>query len=108
MRLIPSGFSGQIIKTSDSLQKHKEELLQKVEDLKAKKIILDECNLFLCRYKLEDDWKDKIQKALFGDNEKLKVDSRISSFEFTFRSSVEHYYPQNPIEGERKSKKKKN
>ena len=26
-----------------------------------KKIILDEYNLFLCRYKLEDDWKDKIK-----------------------------------------------
>lgn len=37
---------------------------------------------------------------VIGDNEKLKGDSRISSFEFTFRSSVEHYYPQNPIEGD--------
>lgn len=35
-----------------------------------------------------------------GDNDKLKNDSRITVFEFTFRSSVEHYYPQNPIEGE--------
>ena len=36
---------------------------------------------------------------VIGDNEKLRNDSRIASFEFTFRSSVEHYYPQNPIEG---------
>lgn len=27
-------------------------------------------------------------------------DKRITNFEYTFRSSVEHYYPQNPIEGE--------
>ena len=26
-------------------------------------------------------------------------DKRITNFEYTFRSSVEHYYPQNPIEG---------
>ena len=37
---------------------------------------------------------------VIGDNEKLRKDSRIASFEFTFRSSVEHYYPQNPIEGD--------
>lgn len=36
---------------------------------------------------------------VIGDNERLKNDSRIAAFEFTFRSSVEHYYPQNPIEG---------
>lgn len=35
-------YCGQVIKTSESLQKHKEELLQKVEDLKAKKVILDQ------------------------------------------------------------------
>lgn len=29
------------------------------------------------------------------------VDNKFSSFEFTFRSSVEHYYPQNPIGGEK-------
>lgn len=33
---------GQVIKTSETLQKHKEELLQKVENLKAKKSILDQ------------------------------------------------------------------
>ena len=36
---------------------------------------------------------------VIGDNESLKNDSRISNFEYSFRSSVEHYYPQNPIEG---------
>jgi hypothetical protein len=28
-----------------------------------------------------------------------KKDPKISNFEFSFRSSVEHYYPQNPLEG---------
>ncbi|MCX6162896.1 MAG: HNH endonuclease family protein, partial [Ignavibacteriae bacterium] len=31
-----------------------------------------------------------------------KKESEYSDFEFTFRSSVEHYYPQNPIEGNEK------
>jgi len=30
---------------------------------------------------------------------KNPVDSKIRAFEFTFRSSVEHYYPQTPMEG---------
>ena len=49
-------------------------------------------------------WQNfRLSKSAFdviGDNNKLKSDSRIALFEFTFRSSVEHYYPQNPIEGE--------
>jgi hypothetical protein len=32
-------------------------------------------------------------------NEKAFTDNRIKDFEYTFRSSVEHYYPQHPIEG---------
>ncbi len=28
-----------------------------------------------------------------------KIDSKINAYEFTFRSSVEHYYPQNPMQG---------
>jgi len=31
--------------------------------------------------------------------EKKEIDPIVSSFEYTFRSSVEHYYPQNPMEG---------
>lgn len=31
------------------------------------------------------------------ENRKSKQDPKISSFKFTFRSSVEHYYPQHPI-----------
>ncbi|OWP83391.1 hypothetical protein BWK59_10765 [Flavobacterium davisii] len=30
--------------------------------------------------------------------EKILIDNRIKDFEYTFRSSVEHYYPQNPID----------
>lgn len=33
------------------------------------------------------------------ESEKPFEDSRIKEFEYTFRSSVEHYYPQHPIEG---------
>ncbi len=33
---------------------------------------------------------------LWRENERGKNDSEIKAFEFTFRSSVEHYYPQNP------------
>lgn len=32
-------------------------------------------------------------------SEKRQEDSKIRDFVFTFRSSVEHYYPQNPIDG---------
>jgi len=44
------------------------------------------------------------EKACFtgkfkNNNETLIHDERIERFEYTFRSSVEHYYPQNPIEG---------
>jgi hypothetical protein len=31
---------------------------------------------------------------------KYAADSEVGNFEFTFRSSVEHYYPQNPMEGQ--------
>lgn len=34
---------------------------------------------------------------LWRDN--TKRDSKLKNFEFTFRSSVEHYYPQNPMQG---------
>jgi hypothetical protein len=40
-------------------------------------------------------FKDKFK----GDNETQIDDKRITNFEYTFRSSVEHYYPQHPIEG---------
>jgi hypothetical protein len=36
-------------------------------------------------------WKESIKQQ--------NQDSYISNFQFTFRSSVEHYYPQNPLEG---------
>ena len=37
---------------------------------------------------------------LWRENEAGKTkDSKISAYEFTFRSSVEHYYPQNPMPG---------
>lgn len=37
---------------------------------------------------------------LWRENEEGKIkDSKISAYEFTFRSSVEHYYPQNPMLG---------
>ncbi len=43
-------------------------------------------------------WQDyNHEKKYFPEGLK---DKRISDFEFTFRSSVEHYYPQKPIEGE--------
>ncbi len=42
---------------------------------------------------------DKSAFNVIGDNAKLLKDKRILDFEYTFRSSVEHYYPQNPIEG---------
>lgn len=43
---------------------------------------------------------DKSAFNVIGDNANLLKDKRILDFEYTFRSSVEHYYPQNPIEGE--------
>ncbi len=37
---------------------------------------------------------------LWEENEKKeKKDSKIANFEFTFRSSIDHHYPQNPIGG---------
>jgi hypothetical protein len=51
-------------------------------------------------------WKDykTDEKTYFKDKfdcykETLINDKRIIEFEYTFRSSVEHYYPQQPIEG---------
>ncbi len=38
-------------------------------------------------------------KEYFKVENRVINDSRINNFEFTFRSSVEHYYPQHPIEG---------
>lgn len=46
--------------------------------------------------------EDKLYfKAKFKGNDEtlITLDNRILDFEYTFRSSVEHYYPQNPIEG---------
>jgi uncharacterized protein with ParB-like and HNH nuclease domain len=40
-------------------------------------------------------FKDKFK----DDSETTINDSRITDFEYTFRSSVEHYYPQNPMDG---------
>jgi hypothetical protein len=40
-------------------------------------------------------FKDKFK----GNKETLIKDTRITNFEYTFRSSVEHYYPQHPIVG---------
>lgn len=39
---------------------------------------------------------------LWRDGIKEKKDDVITQFEFTFRSSVEHFYPQHPIDGHRK------
>lgn len=52
-------------------------------------------------YLLWKDFKTESKSAfnVIGDNDSLKKDPRISNFEYSFRSSVEHYYPQNPIEG---------
>jgi uncharacterized protein with ParB-like and HNH nuclease domain len=49
-------------------------------------------------------WKDyrRDKKYFKIENEKSFTDERITNFEFTFRSSVEHYYPQSPIENSMK------
>lgn len=46
-------------------------------------------------------WQDyRSDEKTFFVVEGIRVhDKRISEFEYTFRSSVEHYYPQHPIEG---------
>jgi len=44
----------------------------------------------------------KFFKDKFNGNEETTIDDddgKIKNFEYTFRSSVEHYYPQHPIEG---------
>jgi hypothetical protein len=38
-------------------------------------------------------------KEFFTIEGRIIIDIRIKDFEYTFRSSIEHYYPQNPIEG---------
>jgi hypothetical protein len=45
--------------------------------------------------------KTYFKEKFKGDNETLinDKDKKIANFEYTFRSSVEHYYPQHPIEG---------
>lgn len=45
-------------------------------------------------------WQDyRAGKKFFKiKNEQVFTDSRIKDFEYTFRSSVEHYYPQHPID----------
>ncbi len=44
-------------------------------------------------------WKDyRTTKEYFKITEKTINDDRIKNFEYTFRSSVEHYYPQYPID----------
>ena len=44
-------------------------------------------------------WKDSCYNNNRNYFPKNLEDKRITNFEYTFRSSVEHYYPQNPIEG---------
>ena len=98
-------YCGQIIKTSDSLQKHKEELLQKVEDLKAKKIILDDelqklqnqwnnseqewnninkqisdCNNIISILLTEKTHQDNIMKEIeFYENKKIQTENSLKS-----------------------------
>lgn len=48
-------------------------------------------------YLLWQDYRDKKEYFKVDDKEAFE-DKRILDFEFTFRSSVEHYYPQNPID----------
>ncbi len=45
-------------------------------------------------------WQDyRTHKNYFKiKSEQAFIDDRVKNFEFTFRSSVEHYYPQNPID----------
>ena len=47
-------------------------------------------------------WENDCYKIYFGDDKDFidKISQKIKNFKFTFRSSVEHYYPQNPINGE--------
>lgn len=42
-------------------------------------------------------WEDGTYEKYFGDNNTFI--GKINNFKFTFRSSVEHYYPQHPIIG---------
>ena len=45
-------------------------------------------------------WEDyNKEKKYFSIDGSTINDKRIENFEYTFRSSVEHYYPQHPIEG---------
>ncbi len=45
-------------------------------------------------------WQDyRSEKKYFRiENEQIFTDKRVKDFEYTFRSSVEHYYPQHPID----------
>lgn len=47
-------------------------------------------------------WENDCYKIYFGDDKDFidKISQKIKNFKFTFRSSVEHYYPQNPLSGE--------
>jgi uncharacterized protein with ParB-like and HNH nuclease domain len=56
-------------------------------------------------YLLWQNYKKKKEHftAIFKGNVESKIDDpRIKDFEYTFRSSVEHYYPQNPIDNNMK------
>lgn len=48
-------------------------------------------------YLLWQDYRHAKRYFKIDDGQEI-MDSRISDFEYTFRSSVEHYYPQNPID----------
>lgn len=43
-------------------------------------------------------WQDYKHDQKYFETDIIKKDNRIKYFEFTFRSSVEHYYPQHPID----------
>ena len=67
-------YCGQIIKTSESLQKHKEELLQKVEDLKAKKVILDqEYNELQKQWSNSENEWNKLNQKINTGNQKISL-----------------------------------
>lgn len=49
-------------------------------------------------YLLWQNYRTKDKDYFKIKNEQAFIDNRIKDFEYTFRSSVEHYYPQHPID----------
>ncbi len=90
----------EIIYTNNSIQKN---TLNDIDTNKLNQGTAVENFIFnYLDYLLWQNYRTKNKEYFKIKKEETISDNRIKDFEYTFRSSVEHYYPQNPIDSNMK------